>query len=415
LEIQLFTPYPKQEEFLNRFLESEELFSVVISPRGAGKTLLAMNTLLYWVLSNNHSKAGWCAPTFSQAKSVLDQIVEASGNLVSSSNRMEATVSFTNGSTIKFLSADSVDSIRGYRFEYLIVDEAAFIKESTFTTSLLPTLNPTGRKVLIISTPKGKNWLFNWYNKPEVVSYTFKLEECPYINPTLIEEARKSLPPDIFKQEFEGQFIDSGNDVFTGIDKVSTIGMFSIERRVDVYAGIDTGLTSDMSVMTLLDPTGRTIWIEALNNRTIQDIAERFMSVLGNFNVVGGYVECNGIGKAMADLIRTRYSRIKEFYMTQDKKQDVVRKLINDIEEMNIELPSQDLCPELHSEFSTYTYKLSPSGKLSFSHMPGTHDDYLDSLMLANYSRIQFITKRNIRIRGGGSRVNKVTFGNLPS
>jgi hypothetical protein len=67
---------------------------------------------------------------------------------------------------------------------------------------------------------------------------------------------------------------------------------------------------------------------------------------------------------------------------------------------MNIELPSNDLCPELHREFATYTYKLSPTGKLSFGHSNGAHDDYIDSLMLANYSRNQFLERRPIRVSG---------------
>ena len=88
----------------------------------------------------------------------------------------------------------------------------------------------------------------------------------------------------------------------------------------------------------------------------------------------------------------------------------MVQKLIRDIEDLNIELPTMDLCPELHSEFTTYSYKMSPNGKLTFSHLPGSHDDYIDSLMLANYSRVQQFKKRNIRIRGARSGI-KPRFG----
>lgn len=408
--IELFTPYKKQQEFLDSFIDTEDLFAVVIAPRGSGKTLLAINTLLYWLLSNPNTKAGWTAPTFSQAKAVLDQIVEAGGDLIVSSNRMDATISFINGSTIKFLSADSTDNIRGYRFEYLIIDEAAYIKELTVTTTLLPTLNPSGKKCLMISTPKGKNWLFNWYNKSEVVSFTFKLSDCPYINTELIEEAKKSLPPDLYRQEFEGAFVDSSNDVFVGVEKVSTVNLFSIERKVDVYVGIDTGLTSDMSVLTCISPMGRVVWVEGINNLPINTIATKFNDLLENFNVVGGLIETNGIGKAMADLIIPHHRKIKEFTMTQDRKQDMVRKLINDIETMSIELPTVDLLPELHNEFTTYTYKLSPSGKLSFTHLPGTHDDYVDSLMLANYARVQFMERKEITVKRAPMQI-KPKFG----
>lgn len=413
MNITLFTPYERQKQFIDQFADSEHLFGIVSAPRGSGKTLLGINLMLYWLLQKPNQKGGYVTPVYSQGKSVMDQIVNNSQGVIDSSNRMEGTITFVNGSSIKFLSSDNPDNIRGFRFTHLILDEAAFIKETTIQTAILPTLNPSGKKCLMISTPRGKNHFFNWFNKPETISMSFPLTECPYINQVLVDEARKSLPPDIYRQEFLAEFVDSSNDVFVGIDKVATVGIFSLQRRVDVYVGIDTGLSDDMSVLTLIEPTGRVVWVEALNNLKIQTIAEQFMVILSSFNIVGGYIECNGIGKAMADLIRPAYKQIKEFYMTQDRKQDLVRKLINDIETMTIELPSRELLPELHSEFSTYTYKLSPAGKLSFTHLPGSHDDYIDSLMLANYSRVNFLQQRNISISTGGTKV-KPMFGRLP-
>ena len=413
MNITLFTPYAKQNEFISKFADTDSLFGCVSAPRGSGKTLLGINLLLYWLLQAHNRKGGWIAPVYSQAKSVMDQIVNTSGDVISSSNRMEGTINFINGSTLKFLSSDSPDNIRGFRFTHLVLDETAFIKENSLQTAILPTLNPLGKKCLMISTPRGKNHFFNWFNKPESVSIKFPLTECPYINPILIEEAKKSLPPDIYKQEFEAEFVDSGNDVFVGIDKVSTINLFDLTRRVDVYVGIDTGLSDDKSVLTLIDGTGRVRWIEATNKQNIQDIAEKFLSIMGNFNIVGGYIETNGIGRAMYDLVQPQYRKIRPFNTNQDNKTEMVRKLISDIESLNLELPTQELLPELHSEFSTYTYKMSANGKLSFTHLPGTHDDYIDSLMLANYSRVQFIKRNKIRIRSHSGV--KPSWGKLPT
>jgi len=415
MNITLFTPYEKQKEFISRFADTDDLFGVVSAPRGSGKTLLAINLLLYWLLQTHNRKGGWIAPVYSQAKSVMDQIVNNAKDTIESSNRMEGTITFINGSTIKFLSSDSPDNIRGFRFTHLILDEAAFHKENAINTAILPTLNPLGKKCLMISTPRGKNFFFNWFNKPEVVSMSFPLTECPYVSQVLIEEAKKSLPPDIFAQEFMAKFVDSGNDVFIGVDKVSTINMFDRQRRVDVYVGIDTGLSDDKSVLTLIDSTGRVRWMEGTNNQNIQDIAKQFMTIMSDFNIVGGYIETNGIGRAMYDLVKPTFSRIRPFNTTQDNKTDMVRKLIGDIESMNLELPTSELLPELHSEFVTYTYKLSTNGKLSFTHLPGHHDDYIDSLMLANYSRIQFISNRNITISTGRQMGVKPRFGGLPT
>jgi ABC-type multidrug transport system ATPase subunit len=102
----------------------------------------------------------------------------------------------------------------------------------------------------------------------------------------------------------------------------------------------------------------------------------------------------------MFDLVQPKQRKIKAFTTTQDSKTEIVRKLIHDIETMTIELPTIDLCPDLHREFSTYTYKMSTTGRLTFSHMPGSHDDYIDSLMLANFSRVAFMDRKPLRVMG---------------
>ncbi len=395
--IELYTPFPAQKSFIDKFVTTEDLFGVLVSPRGSGKSLTAMNICLFWALEKPNQKVGWTAPTFSQSKNILDQIVAAANEVIVESNRQEATITFVNGSTIKFLSSDSADNIRGFRFTHLIIDEAAYVKQSVIDTILLPTLNPNGKKCLMVSTPAGKNHLFTWYNKPEVVSHKIPLTECPYISEELIEEARKSLPPEIFKQEYLAEWSDQSNDVFLNVDKVSTVREWSTNRS-DVYIGVDTGLSQDKSVLTIMNPMGRVLYMEGMNGENISVIANHFIGIMSKYNVVGGMIECNGVGQAMFDLIQPKYRRVKKLFMTQQIKTDIVRKLIRDMETLQLELPDPDLCPDLHREFPAYTYKLSQTGKLSFGHMPGMHDDYLDSLMMCNYSRVKFMERSPISV-----------------
>ena len=397
MDIKLFNPYPKQREFIESFADTDDLFGVVVAPRGSGKTLLGINIMLYWLLQKPNQRGGWISPVYQQAKSVLDSIVETSGAVVTASNRMEATISFINGSTLKFLSADSADNIRGFRFTHLILDECAYMKDVVIGATILPTLNPNGKKCLMISTPKGKNHFHRWSLKEDVVSRAFPLDQCPYVNQDLVEEARQSLPPELFKQEYLAEFTDSSNDVFTNIEHVSIVGQYSSIRQ-DALIGIDTGLTSDFSVLTIINTVGRVLHIETLNNMPLQEIADKFKSIMRRYNIIGGNIESNGIGIAMYEAIAPDFRRVKKFTTTQDSKTLMVRKMIADIDSTNIEVPSIELCPALHSEFGSYTYKLSNNGKLSFTHSPGTHDDHIDSLMLANYARNQFINKKPLRV-----------------
>jgi len=413
MNIQLFTPYKKQKEFIDRYIDSEEMFGVVVAPRGSGKTLLGMNILLYWMLSFKNQKGGWISPVYAQAKSVYDQIVIAAKDVIIQQNRQDMIITFVNNSTIKFLSTDNVDSVRGFRFNYVVVDEMAFQKDLSITQVVLPTLNPNGKKCLMISTPRGKNHFYDWYLKGgqdgSVVSHKIPLTECPYVQPELIEEARKSLPPELFKQEFLAEFSDVANDVFVGVDNVSIVGAFDRTRKVAAFVGVDTGLTTDKSVITIMSETGRVLWMEGVTGENITAIANRFTNVMADFNIVGGNIESNGIGKALCDLIIPKYPRVKEFVTTQNSKTEMVRKLIRDIEALAVELPVQELCPELHQELSDYTYKISPSGGVSFGHPNGKHDDFVMALLLANYSRVAHFERGTLSVRT--NKVVKPVFG----
>ena len=297
LNVELFTPYDKQAEFIDKFIETDDLFGCLVSPRGSGKSLLAINCALYWALNKPNQKLGWCAPTFSQSKNILDQIVTAAKDTIESSNRMEATIQFINGSTIKFLSSDSADNIRGFRFTHLILDEFAYIKQKVIDTVLLPTLNPSGKKCLMVSTPAGKNHFYTWYMKDEVVSHRITLEDCPYISTTLLDEARKSLPPDLFAQEYLAEFKDAANDVFTNISRVAFLGRYEEGRGQEAYIGIDTGLVDDFSVLYIISPIGKTLFVERINNENINTIANKFINTMSGYKIIGGYIETNGIGK----------------------------------------------------------------------------------------------------------------------
>ena len=50
------------------------------------------------------------------------------------------------------------DNIRGLTIEYGVLDECAFMKEDAWREAIRPVFMVKGKKVLFISTPKGKNW-----------------------------------------------------------------------------------------------------------------------------------------------------------------------------------------------------------------------------------------------------------------
>lgn len=400
LEVKLFTPHPGQENVINEFADSNYKFAIVSTGRQYGKSLLGSNLLLYWILSNHDSKAGWISPVYNQARKVYKEIVKAAKNLIESSNGSELIINFINGSTIQFLSSERPDSIRGFSFNYLIIDEAAYIKEEALSEAILPTLTAIGKKCLIISTPKGKGgWFYQWYLKGSYLNDTYISfkgisSDNPYASKTFIEEQQKSLPPEIYKQEYLAEFTDSGNDVFVGLDLVCNLNTFDYESRSKgtVLFGIDTGLHSDYSVLTILSESGRVLAIERLNGSTFEQIGGEFIRRLKRFGSPVGYVETNGIGEAIYQVVSRDIRGTRSFVTTNDSKTRMIRKLILDIQNGNLELPSKELYPILYNELSAFTYKVNPNGTIQFGHPSGGHDDTVISLALANLARGEIVS-----------------------
>ena len=52
MNIELFSPHKGQKQIIDRFLESPHKFGIVATGRQFGKSLLAQNMILYWLLQN---------------------------------------------------------------------------------------------------------------------------------------------------------------------------------------------------------------------------------------------------------------------------------------------------------------------------------------------------------------------------
>ena len=409
--IQLFKPHSGQRKIIEGFADSDHKFGIASIGRQWGKSLLAENILVYWLINNNNTKGGWVSPIYSQSKKVYKEIVKACEAIITSHNGSDLIINFVNGSSIQFLSAERYDSIRGFSFHYLIIDEAAYIRREALESAILPTLTAAGRKCLIISTPKGKgNWYYEWYlrglaKSSDYISFEGLSKENPYVDQAFIEEQRKSLPSDIFLQEYEAMFVDGGNDVFTNLNQVCILNAFPEPNPSErYYFGIDTGISQDYSVLSILSESGKLHSMVRINGGTVRDIAQRFITEINKYDSITGYVETNGVGRTMFDEVRRAIRSTSGFNTSNETKVQGIRGLIEDTQNGTLELPSKELFPELYRELAAFTYKTSPTGKTQFSHPPGMHDDTVMSLMIANQARNQLKIKATSKIYVGQFR-----------
>ena len=223
--VTLYNPHPNQAKIHDSINKEPYKYYVINIGRQFGKSLLATNQILFWLLKGK-CECAWVSPVYNQANKVYEQVVRAfahSEGIIVKKDSQKLKIGFCNGSTLQFFSAERYDNIRGFTFDYLVCDEFAFMDEKAWTEVLRATVLVKGKKVLFISTPKGKNWFYSvamrGYGDEYKQYKTFHATsfDTPFITQEELEEAKMSLPESIYKQEILAEFIDDGGEVFSSL------------------------------------------------------------------------------------------------------------------------------------------------------------------------------------------------------
>lgn len=306
---------------------------------------------------------------------------------VTNINRGDLIVEFDTKSSIQFYSADAYDSIRGETFDALICDEFAFFKPEAWNEVLKATVLVRGKKVLILSTPKGKNQFYNLFNLAEhnknYISFRGSSYDNPFIDPEEIKEAQRNLPDHVFKQEYLAEFLDNGSSVFRNIKEC--IRNSRIENNL--YAGIDLGRSDDYTVLTIVDSDNVEVYCERWRHMEWSAIINNIVEQLNKFKP-NTLVESNGAQDAIFEQIKNKvnYNKnsIQPFVTTSKSKQNIVEDLIVQFEAKEIGILGLDWqINEL--EVFTYEYNLKTRA-IKYSAPTGLHDDYVMSRAITNHA-----------------------------
>ena len=388
-----FTPTPLQQKILDGVLNGSEKYHIVACGRQVGKTMLAMNLMLYWAINKPGSRIMFVSPIYQQSARVHKQLYAAiaDSGIVASNNFSSNEIVLNTGSTIIFRSAERYDSARGEAVTYAILDEFAFMKEEAWTEVLRATVLVHGRKVLFLSTPKGKTLFYNLFlmgqseDYKEYKSYTASSYETPFIDPSEIDEAKRTLPEAVFRQEYLAEFIDSGGEVFTDIDK-NCFSQWS-KGVGPYYAACDIGRADDYTVMTVMDREGQIVEMYRKNLAEWSTMVNEMVQIAKKWNATV-MVEENGVGSPIFSMIKAQWQNTHPFITSAKSKNEIIEGMILDVNENTIKIPSKELFPALYSEMSIFTYEYNPKTRnIRYTHPPSAHDDTIIATAICNYNR----------------------------
>jgi hypothetical protein len=396
-----FKPYPFQRGIINDILDKDDMFYTMTCGRQIGKTLLLINMLLYYGINKPKSTLLWVSPFYSMGVKVLSEIIDAieDSGIVNEANKSEKIITLINGSRIYFRSAEKPETIRGLSIDYAFIDEAQDVSDDAFNKSILPTLTAKGKKCLIAGTPKTKNWFYTYFQRggqSNYNSYTAPSSISPYVSEAFLKEQKESLPPAIFNQEFMAEWQEGDGEVFTNIDGVCILDSY-VSTNERTYAALDVGTKGDYAVLTIMDRNGRVAHIWRERGLEYTQIVDK-VSYLCNQYKSKLLVEANGVGDPVYEMIRKKYRNTEAFITSNQSKENIIRRLISDIADSALELPSPNLFQPLYKELQMFQYKYLPSGKVQYAAMSGAHDDTVMSLAICNWNRIQNPTSKKLVI-----------------
>jgi hypothetical protein len=442
-----YMPHPAQSAI---HYARDRRFRCVCTGRRFGKTLCLAAELADRGSHEGGGDFGWVAPTYNVAERGIEAFRMIGEGFVNVSGRAPSRVEFEGmvgmpPSRVWFLSADNPDNIRGFGFKGLVIDEAAAIPADVWHYVLRPTIAQTLGWAVFVSTPKGRNWFYDIFTRgldpreKDYASFRFPSKASPYFPAQEWEEAKRTLPADVFRQEYEAEFMEDSAGVFRGIDGcLFDPAALSMEHGVpsrSVVIGCDIAKHTDWTVLIAMDAeTGRCFAMERFNHLDWPIQKERILAFARKYR--GRLIlDATGIGDPIFDDLKHVYVDIEGFKLTSGSKTALIQRLIVAVEQRKVSWPSPkkefeqkpaEIAKEsansdwgiLTNEMKRYEYEILPSGTITYNAPAGYHDDCVMALALANHRRWETESVGNMlrveggkRQAGGGRRRERVLAG----
>ena len=390
----------KQKEAYNILHNDDCQFLIARWSRQCGKTVFAEIMMIEYLCKPNTFNA-YISPTFSQGKKVfaeLTQLLEGTG-IIKKANASDLKIESVYGSTLKFFSMESPVSIRGNTVSGLLVmDEAAFFPrelpsgEDPYYNVIFPIIKARKPKVLVISTPNGRQGMYYdlylkaFNGEKGYRELTASIYDDDLITEEEIEELKRGYPPIAFQQEFEVEFLDNALTVFPNFSNCFD-GKYDGGR---CWIGIDpSSVGSDNTIVSIINANNQVKQYKI--DGTLDEKYIKIAKIINEYHPVATYIENNSIGEVMANEIKKKLINKANFYSfttTNESKKQYISLLAVDIANNRIHFEEDNRL--LYSELSTFTFKLTKSGNITYAAKDGYHDDTVTSLGVCLQCRQDF-------------------------
>jgi len=407
-----FKLYPYQEKMVNHF--NENRFSIVLACRQSGKSITSCAYLLWYAIFYPEKTVAILANKGATAKEMLGRITLMLENLPfflqpGCKVLNKTSIEFSNNSKI-ISSSTSSSSIRGMSCSLIFLDEFAFVNnDSEFYTSTYPVIS-SGKdtKIVITSTPNGIGNVFHklWEGAVQKTNnfhpFTVNWWDVPGRDEKWKQETIANTSELQFKQEYNVDFIGSGNTLISGNkllnlqaenpiyeqDGVKVYERPNSESDYMMFVDVAKGRGQDYSTFNIIDVSSKPFRQIAVFRDNMMspllfpDIIYKYAKTYNEAYVViesndAGQVVCNGLYYELEyeNVFVESAVKANSIGVTMSRKvKRIGTSTIKDLIEQD-QLKVRDA--ETILELSTFVAKGS-----SFEASNGNHDDLVMNLVL---------------------------------
>lgn len=369
--------YAKQEAAIF----NDARISVIEASTKSGKTVGCMVWLAEQAMQSGPGRHHWwVAPVVAQAKIAFRRLKRGLPSGLYTANETERTITLANGATIWFKSADNPDTLYGEDVDSAVIDEATRCKEEAWH-AVRSTLTATRGPVRIIGNVKGrKNWMYRLARRAQSgepgMEYhkitAFDAVEAGVLDAQEIEQARRDLPDNVFRELYLAEPSDDGGNPF-GLSAIAAC-VAPLSTWSPICWGWDLAKSVDWTVGIALDERGHVCRFERFQSPW-QETARRILEVTD----APALVDSTGVGDPIVEgLQRARPGLFEGFHFNATSKQQLMEGLAVAIQHGHIRFPDG----VIRDELDEFEYAYTRTG-VRYTAPEGLHDDCVMALALA--------------------------------
>lgn len=381
--------YPKQKDVI----DAPERLTVTFGGTKSGKT----SSHAIWIteqafMASQGEYVLWCAPSHETAKIAFDlikQMLRQGGMKEFTTNNQFHSLVLANGVTMRFVGSNNWNSIYGYSYVAVVVDEGSRCLPEAWT-AVQSTTTFTGCPVKIVGNVTTRStWMWKLWESvtdgtvPNASAHMLTYHdavEAGILDQQIIDEIRATIPEAEFLALYECIPLEEISNPF-GIESIRRciIPREDLDSTQPVVYGIDPALTYDFFAILGMNLAKQVVSLANWQG----DWSELKPRVVGLVGETPTLVDSSSMGGAaiLSDLAQ-ECRHIEGFNFTQRSKKELIEDLIVAVQKGEIGIPSSEV--ELIKQLESFEAITSESGAIRYSGKRTGKDDAVMALALAH-------------------------------